>query len=127
LVATNADGSNATGDTTFTTGANPPGGDTTAPVILSASVKPKKAKRRRGTTARYRLSEAARVTFSIQRKQGKRYGKAKRSSKASKQGANKKKLSTRRLKPGRYRLTLVATDASKNRSKPKRITFRVIR
>jgi hypothetical protein len=33
----------------------------------------------------------------------------------------------RRLKPGRYRATLVATDASGNRSQPGRVAFRVVR
>jgi hypothetical protein len=32
----------------------------------------------------------------------------------------------RALKPGRYRLTLVATDVSNRRSKPVRATFRVV-
>jgi hypothetical protein len=127
LVATNVDGTGASSDATFTTGANPPGSDTTAPVILSASVKPKTFKRRRGTTFRYKLSEAAKVAFTIQRKKGKRYVKARKFSKASKAGANKRKLVTRKLKPGRYRATLVATDAAKNRSKPKRLTFRIKR
>jgi hypothetical protein len=131
LVASNADGAAVSADATFTTAANPPppapsAGDTTAPVILSASVKPKKFKRRHGTTVRYKLSEKAGVVFTIQRKKGKSYVKAKKLSKASKKGANKRKLVTRKLKPGRYRVTLVATDAAKNRSKPKRLTFRIL-
>ena len=96
-------------------------------MILSASIKPKTLKRTRGATFRYKLSENATVTFIVQRKKGKRYVKAKRFTKVSKQGANKRKLVTRKLKPGRYRATLVATDAAKNRSKPKRLTFRVKR
>jgi CSLREA domain-containing protein len=130
LVATNADGTGTSDDATFTTSAQGGGGnvaDTTAPVILSASVKPKTFKRRRGTTLRYKLSEAAKVAFTVQRKKGKRFVKAKKFSKTSKAGANKRKLVTRKLKPGRYRATLVATDAAKNRSKPKRLTFRVKR
>ena len=112
-----------------------------APVVSSFSVTNKRfalgakktaaaAKRRRakrGTTFRYKLSEAATVTFTVQRKKGKRYVRARRFTKASKQGANKRKFVTRKLKPGRYRATLVATDAAKNRSKAKRITFRVVR
>jgi hypothetical protein len=126
LVATNPDGTSATADGTFTTAtATQP--DTTAPVILSASAKPKSFRRRRGTTLRYRLSEPARVVFTVQRRKGKRFVEAKTFSKASKQGANTRKLVTRKLKPGRYRATLVATDAAKNRSKPKRVTFRVRR
>jgi CSLREA domain-containing protein len=152
LVGTNADGAAASADHTFTT-ASPPGGgpggggggDTTAPVFLSASLKPKTfavnrkgareklvaAKVKRGTTFRYRLSEAARVVFTIQRHKGKRFVQAKRFAKVSKAGANTKKFSgrigKRALKPGRYRATLVATDAAKNRSKPKRLLFKVVR
>ena len=102
-------------------------GDTTAPVILAASLKPKKFKAKRGTTCRYRLSEKARVVFTLQRRKGTRYVGVRRISKASAKGANKKKLSTRKLKPGRYRAVLVATDAASNRSKPKRLAFRIVR
>lgn len=129
LVATNADGSSASADATFTT--NPQGAgatkDTSAPVILSASVKPKTFRRRHGTTFRYRLSEAARVKFTLQRHKGRHWVRAKRFTKLSKAGANRKKLVTRKLKPGRYRATLVATDTAGNHSKAKRLTFRIKR
>jgi hypothetical protein len=129
LVATNADGTNASADATFTTTAQGGGAakDTTAPIILSASVKPKTFRRRRGTTFRYKLSEPAKVVFTIQRRKGKRYVKATRFSKASKAGANIWKFRTRKLRPGRYRATLVATDAAGIRSKARRVTFRVKR
>jgi CSLREA domain-containing protein len=129
LIATNADGTNASADATFTTTAQGGGAakDTTAPIILSASVKPKTFRRRRGTTFRYKLSEPAKVVFTIQRRKGKRYVKATRFSKASKAGANIRKFRTRKLRPGRYRATLVATDAAGNRSKARRVTFRVKR
>jgi hypothetical protein len=65
--------------------------------------------------------------FTIQRKKGKRYVKATRFSKASKAGANTRKFKTRKLKPSRYRATLVATDAAGNRSKAKRLTLRIKR
>jgi hypothetical protein len=130
VVATNADGTNASGDGTFTTSSQGGGGsttDTAAPVILSASVKPKTFRRKRGTTFRYKLSERAKVVFTIQRKKGKRYVKATRFSKASRAGENTRKFRPRKLKPGRYRATLVATDAAGNRSKAKRLTFRIKR
>jgi hypothetical protein len=128
LVATNADGIGASADRTFTT-ANAAGGpDTTAPQIVSASVSPKTfrvnrrggaekpvaARRiRRGTTFRYRLTEAARVVFTIQRRKGKRWVRVVpgRFAKTSKAGANSKRFSGRigkhALKPGRYRATFV--------------------
>jgi hypothetical protein len=127
LVASNADGTGSSDDASFTTSAQGGGADVVAPVILSASVKPKTFRRRRGTTFRYKLSEKARVVFTIQRRKGKRYVKATRFSKASKAGANTRKFKTRKLKPGRYRATLFATDAADNRSKAKRLTFRIKR
>jgi len=128
LVASNPDGTASSDDASFTTSAQGGGGaDVVAPVIQSASVKPKTFHRRRGTTFRYKLSEAAKVVFTIQRKKGKRYVKATRFSKSSKAGANTRKFRTRRLKPGRYRATLVATDTAGNRSKAKRLSFRIKR
>jgi len=134
-MASNADGTTAGEDRTFTTASQSGGGggpgDTTAPVILSASLKPTRFRVPRGTTFRYRLSEAARVVFTIQRRKGKRYVQARRFAKQSKAGANTKKFSGRvgkkRLRPGRYRATLVATDSAGNRSKAKRLLFRVVR
>jgi hypothetical protein len=145
LVATNADGTSVSDDGTFTqAGSGGGGGDTTAPAFLSASMKPKTfavnrkgareklvtAKVKRGTTFRYRLSEGARVVFTIQRRKGKRFVQARRFAKVSKAGANTKKFSgrigKRALKRGRYRATLIATDAAGNRSKAKRLTFRVV-
>src|SRR5215211_5819644 len=150
LVGANADGDGVSPDQTFVTTAQPGGpggggGDTTAPVFQSASMKPKTfavnrrgpaetlvaAKVKRGTTFRYRLSEAARVVFTIQRRKGKRFVQAKRFAKVSKAGANTKRfvgrIGKRALKPGRYRATLLATDAAGNRSKATRLKFRVVR
>jgi CSLREA domain-containing protein len=146
LVATNADGTGATADAIFATPAGGgSGSDVTAPVWQSASISPKTfrvnrrgmaekpvaSRVRRGTTFRYRLSEAARVVFTIQRRRNGRYVQARRFAKASKAGLNLKRFSgrigRRALKPGRYRATLVATDAAGNRSNRKRLPFRVVR
>jgi hypothetical protein len=107
---------------------------------------------KRGTAFRYTLSEAARVVFEIERvapgrKVGrrcrkpsransrkracKRYVSPRRFAAAAKAGRNTKKFSgkigRRALRPGRYRATLVATDADGNASRPKRLAFRVVR
>jgi len=144
------------------------GADTTAPVITKVSLTRKRfrrsakataisaARRRRakaGTTLRFTLSEAARVTVAFQRKtagrrvRGKcrkatpgrrrlkrctRYVAAGRITRASlPAGANRIALSGRlgrkRMKLGPYRLTLRALDAAGNRSAPKRLTFRLVR
>jgi len=36
------------------------------------------------------------------------------------------RLRGKKLRPGRYRLVMVATDAAKNKSKPRRAKFRVV-
>jgi CSLREA domain-containing protein len=165
LVATNADGTTAGADRTFVAQGPP---DTTRPRFLSASLRPTVfavnrrgraevpvAAAKRGTTFRYRLSEDARVVFTIARAlPGRRVGGACRKPTARNRtrprciryvrvrrgrfaatahaGANRKrfsgKIGRRALKPGRYRASLVATDAAGNASRPpKRLTFRVIR
>jgi len=107
---------------------------------------------RRGTTFRYRLSEAARVVFTIQRAAaGRRVGgkcrKPTRSNRRRRKctryvrvgrfaqqavaGANRKRFSGRigrkTLRRGRHRVVLVATDAAGNKSRAKRLRFRIVR
>lgn len=108
---------------------------------------------RRGTSFRFRLSEAARVAITIQRRAaGKRRGgrcvkptrrlrnrrnciryvKRGRALRfAGKAGANRRffsgRFGRRALRPGRYRARLIATDAARNRSRPKTAAFRVRR
>jgi hypothetical protein len=108
---------------------------------------------KKGTTIRYRLSEVARVTFAIQRAtpgrrvrgRCRKQTRANRSKRACKRfvgagrlapatavaGSNRKKFSgrigRRALRPARYRVTLVATDPSGNRSAPKRLAFKIVR
>jgi hypothetical protein len=110
------------------------------------------AKRRpKGTTLRYSLSEAATALFTVRRAApGRRAGKrcvaptratrrgrrcvryvlAGRFAVASAAGSNKHRFSgrigTRTLRPGRYRTTLVATDAAGNRSTARRLRFTVV-
>jgi hypothetical protein len=109
-------------------------------------------RRRRGTKFRFSLSEPARVVFTISRaRPGRRVGrrcvKPTRRNRARRKctryvrvrsfavqgsaGANTKRFSGKigrvSLKPGRYRATLVATDAAGNRSAPKQLRFRVVR
>jgi FG-GAP-like repeat len=108
------------------------------------------ARAKRGTTLRYRLSEAARVTIKISRLgKGRRKGrscvkptpKLRRAksctratlvgtlSRAGSAGPNTLVFTGRtkkwRLRPGRHRMSLVGTDAAKNRSKPKQLPCKV--
>jgi hypothetical protein len=121
--------------------------DPAGPAEVSAA-----RKARRGTTFRDSLSEPARVVFTIQRKaagrkRGKRCVNPTRHNRTKRKctrhvllgrfaqqagaGSNSKrwsgKIGRRRARPGRYRATLVATDAAGNRSKPRRLSFRVVR
>ena len=179
LVAASVHGTTAGGDQTFTTLALPPpppppppptttGGivDRTAPTFLSASMRPRvfavnrrgrretavASKVRKGTTFHYRLSEAARVVFTIQRaRAGRRVGGrcrkptranrgrrrcirwvrvgrfAQRASTAAMRKRFSGRIGRRTLRRGRHRASLVATDAAGNKSKAKRLRFRVVR
>jgi hypothetical protein len=131
------------------------GGDTTAPVIDGLAAAPAKFKtkgKKRGTSFSYNLSEAAAVTFTIERRQGGRRvaGNCVRQTKKNRKrpacirftlggalnqqgvsGKNSKrftgKIGTKTLKPGRYRATLIGTDAAGNASAPARVSFRIVR
>jgi hypothetical protein len=106
---------------------------------------------KRGTTVRYTLSEAGMVTIKISRlRPGRRKGRAcvkptpklKRAksctratlvgtlSRAGSAGPNTVAFSGRTKKwtlaPGNYSMSLVATDAGKNRSTPKQLFFRIV-
>lgn len=112
------------------------------------------AQRRRpaGTTIRYSVSEASRVTFAIARRTtGRRVGsRCVRSTRRNRSrrkctrfvagrtltrrapaGANQLRFTgrvgTRKLGVGRYRFAIVATDAAGNRSRPRLLPFRIVR
>jgi PKD repeat protein len=111
------------------------------------------AKVKRGTTFRYRLSEAASVRFTIERrtsgrKVGKKcrpvtrrnasrrkctlYRRATAFTLNGKAGANRSRFSgklgrKRKLKPGRYRAVVVATDAAGGKSSRKRASFSIVK
>jgi CSLREA domain-containing protein len=139
LVATNRDGTSAGEDRTFTTPAAPggPGGsggspDSTRPLVSELSAKPRRfAVGKNGTTLRYRLSENARVVFTVTPRCGKRTcRRSGRFAQRAHAGIDKRrftgKLGRRTLKRGRYTLTVVATDAAGNRSAPRRLALTVV-
>jgi uncharacterized delta-60 repeat protein len=136
----------------------------TTPPILFASLTHKRfrvgrgrspfgARRRRapvGTAFRYRLSEAARVTITIQRarpgiRRGKRCVKPRRRRgrrctrfvrvgrlvRESPQGRSRVRFNgrirRRALRPGRYRAVLGAVDAAGNKSVARKLRFKVVR
>jgi hypothetical protein len=100
---------------------------------------------------RFRLTERARVRFTIERKKpGRRVGRKCRPSTrknrkrrkctrfrkvgriraAGKRGKNRTrfngKLKGRNLQPGRYRATAVATDSAGGKSAPRRVSFQIV-
>jgi hypothetical protein len=105
-----------------------------------------------GSRVRYRLDKASTARFTIERrapgrkkghscvkptkknrkaKHCTRYVKLKGSfSRTSTAGLNSFRFTGRlrgkKLRPARYRLVMVATDAAKNKSKPKRAKFRIV-
>jgi DNA-binding beta-propeller fold protein YncE len=134
--------------------------DRAAPVISRASISPralaptraKGAKVKRGAMIRYRLSEPASVSFTVQRKaSGRRVGHScrpvSRKNRGKRRctryvkvgtltqrgiaGADRKLFSGRihgkPLKPRAYRLVMGATDPSHNHAKPRRLAFRIVR
>ncbi|MDQ6937513.1 MAG: SBBP repeat-containing protein [Actinomycetota bacterium] len=126
------------------------GGST--PTFGTAAAKKKGKKHKKGTTFRYTLSEAATVKISIsQRLAGRRKGKlcvaptrslrkAKKCTRVlsrgtltrvSHVGANSVafsgRIGSKKLSPGSYLATLIATDAAKNSSTPKTISFTIVK
>jgi hypothetical protein len=104
-----------------------------APIAARASAKRRKPKR--GTRFRYTLSEAARVTITIERavRRGRRtrYRRAGRLTAHKQAGRQSTRFSgrfkRRALRPGRYRARIVAVDALGARSRERRLRFRVVR
>jgi hypothetical protein len=113
---------------------------------------PVAARAKRGTVFRHTLSEDARVLVTLQRaRAGRRVGRscrkrarsnrkrrrctrfvrAGRFAKQSTAGANRHpfsgRIGRRSLRPGKYRATLVATDAAGNRSASRRLKFKVVK
>ena len=104
-----------------------------APRIRLRSALPHLIGSRRRATIRFRLSEQATVTLSFARKlPSGRYRRVRKKVRVrAHQGLNRLSFHGRlgrhrSLKPGAYRLTVVARDADGVRSKPKRARFRLL-
>jgi hypothetical protein len=83
-----------------------------------------------GTRLRYSLSEAAKVSFRVERKRGKRWRKVGSFSKRGRKGSNLLRFNGRlrhhKLRAGTYRFVLLARDAAGNVSVTRRKTFRIV-
>lgn len=129
-----------------------PPADRTAPRITRASLKTRRLKQRGRTTLRFTVSEASRLTVTVERvRPGRRVGRTCRAvSKTPRKGACKRYVKVRtltrtltkkgaqsvtvasrsgkrRLALGAHRLTLRATDRAGNRSKVVRLSLTVVR
>jgi hypothetical protein len=123
--------------------------DRTAPAFASASISPRRVRKR--ATVKFALSEAAQVSYVFEsvapgRRAGTRCVKPNRANArkrrcdrfvlvgrvnaAARAGANAKtfglRIGRRTLERGRYRLTLRAIDPAGNQSPPRRLTFAVV-
>jgi hypothetical protein len=137
LTATDAEGNVATQGATVTVRRIPPRilsfGMTHRVFSVGAKATPLSGARRRvpvGTTFRFRLSEAATARIAIQRKRGRKWKTLRTLKRRAPAGPKRVPFSGRlrrkRLATGRYRAVLVAVDRAKNRSKPRRLGFRVV-
>jgi PKD repeat protein len=116
---TTGGGGEAGGGGGGTGGGGVSGGDVSAPTIDGLRLQ-----RARGLL-RLRLSEAATLGVRVERRSGTRFRAASTAKPvAGKAGANSVKVATKRLRPGRYRLVVTATDAAGNRT-VRRLAFRV--
>jgi plastocyanin len=97
------------------------GGDTTAPTVSNLRVRGGRRGRRR-TRISLTLSEAADLRLAFKRRRGR---SPRALSSRGEAGVNAVRLSLRRVPPGRYRLTVRATDDAGNAAVPVRKTFRV--
>jgi DNA-binding beta-propeller fold protein YncE len=112
--------------------------DHQAPSVSGFKLVPRrfKASARRGSSFRFALSEQARVAIRIERRQrrGKRvFFKLRTTLRYDQRSAGSStirfngKAGKRRLAPGPYRATIVATDGAGNASAPRRAAFTVLR
>ena len=80
-----------------------------------------------GTIINYTLSKPARVKFTVEDSRSRLVG---RFAQQGRPGPNSKpwsgRIGKRKLSPGTYRVALVASDAHGKRSRPKRLSFRVV-
>lgn len=79
------------------------------------------------TRFRYTLSEPAKVSIAIERRHH-RVGVLRATERAGRQGRHfNGRIRGHALRPGRYRARIVATDHQGAKSKPRRLTFRIVR
>ena len=121
LTASDAQGQSTGGPITFRT--LPP-----LPQISGFGAKVVRHHGRRQGSITLKVSEAATLIVTFEQKKGKRWVALNRTASARvRAGSVKLGFSPRGLKPGRYRLTAVATNVANERSRPQQTTFKLTR
>ena len=104
--------------------------DKLAPVLKNVAFTRRRFTAKRGTALIYTLSEPGRLSITFQRqvvkKHKRKYVAAGSLSRLTPGGANTIAVK-KKLKLGKYRVSVVAIDPAGNRSKPKALTFTVVR
>jgi hypothetical protein len=104
--------------------------DTTPPRLSGVSLSRKRFKLARGALLRFSSSEAGKLSIAVskgRKKAGRPIAVLTREISAGRgKLVLRGRIGEKRLRPGRYRLTLTATDAAGNRSKPVRLAFAVL-
>jgi secreted trypsin-like serine protease len=106
--------------------------DAVPPVLNGARLSSARLRAGRKATLTFRLSEAAAVTATVLKKQGSRYRPLSPTLPlAANAGMFSRRFDTRlggrRLKPGRYKLSLTAVDAGGNTARAVTVPFRIVR
>ena len=107
--------------------------DVTPPKLTKVSMLKKKSKRGKKNAFRFTLSDRARIVIKVKRtskgKGKKAQGKIVRKSVAAgkRKVVFKGRIGKRKLKPAKYQAKIVAVDQFGNRSKPRKLRFRIIR
>jgi 6-phosphogluconolactonase (cycloisomerase 2 family) len=103
----------------------------TPPVLSKLKAKPRSFNFGDRTKFTFKLSEKAKVTLKIERKQGKRFVAVGKLKAKGKEGKNRKGFSGvlrgKSLEPGAYRVSAVAKDSAGGKSKRKRAPFKIAR
>jgi len=107
--------------------------DTIAPVVSKFKIQKKKFKRGKKNAFRFNVNDKVKVTIKVKRTSK---GKGKRAqgqivkknvAPGSRKVGFRGKVGKRKLKPANYQATIVAVDPFGNRSKPRKVGFRIIR
>jgi hypothetical protein len=97
--------------------------DTVAPRLAGVKLSPRTLKAKRAAKLTFSLSEAAAVTVTVLKPNGKPVAPA--APLAASAGRTTRKFSGKKLRPGRYKLRIAAVDTAGNAARTVTVAFRV--